>query len=759
MRTNIYMRISLLLLLVCTLVPVYADNGPKDILGVVGTAPGGFTTGTKISLSVNQNVLVKDTEENIVFTVTVAGGIKPDSTGIVSLYLIDGTKEIPLKEIPILAGNLSATCGNIEPANHSIGTGIDYVQNIEGVQRFGIHYKIGDEMKKGYDANDETKDNIAITVVSVKLDELTFTGNQTLCQTTDGKFNSNGTEITGCQWKAATPGNPEISQPLLYVWDTSPGITAKFLISPDIGTSTRTLGVAITATKPGQSFSYQKDITLSGTSVTDTFTTTTKIDKQVRNVELSCDIKMYPPSNAEYKVPLASTSNTMYVVQGTPTPIYDQNNHESTNNHLTTKRVEWAINAANGAWNKEIAAAKVANEISLNPGYTDLMECIVPGPNNVLESTRGGDDVIYGNNILGGNNGKIDSTLGGDDKLSAVQAITAGPDGTLQSIRAGTDTQFGTIILPGPTGVLVTTRSGDDKIWVNRKWIGDNTTANGGPWNWNVWAFLDDVATNGYAADCISLSHISIVALNTIGVPAATHKAFSTHDGKPSRYSIDWGVITDTTSNAIDPHNFTDENGNYWKCYAIFPGNYFEAFFTIEEPAGIQQAFTVFPYQSSGTKGFSDQKYMYYNVLRSVTTQGCWATNGKQTVDGKEYKPDETLEYIVPSWYLPDNMYSDCISAGADGQIDSTLAGDDTIYSYISAGQNGVLETIPAGDDYIVGNTIVAGPDGILQSTPPLPPDSDDKIVSKINVGPNGYCQSAAAENDVQIIPINQYKP
>ena len=83
----------------------------------------------------------------------------------------------------------------------------------------------------------------------------------------------------------------------------------------------------------------------------------------------------------------------------------------------------------------------------------------------------------------------------------------------------------------------------------------------------------------------------------------------------------------------------------------------------------------------------------------------------------------------------PSDLNPSTIEPGLNGMIDTALVGDDVLVrpSCVTAGADGFLDTLSSGDDTYSGN--------------------------EITVGSNGVCQSTAAGDDVQELPVNQGTP
>jgi len=129
-----------------------------------------------------------------------------------------------------------------------------------------------------------------------------------------------------------------------------------------------------------------------------------------------------------------------------------------------------------------------------------------------------------------------------------------------------------------------------------------------------------------------------------LGVRSEMRLAYPTADGSPG-----WATALNPQSCRDHPATSRFENtpgsGRYFKAVLIYPGNYFEGFFTIEDPPGHTKAYTV--YLPGGP--FEDQNYYYLQVLRYAMcgSQGpCqdefWVWDGSQQIgdetvlDGQE---------------------------------------------------------------------------------------------------------------------------
>jgi uncharacterized repeat protein (TIGR01451 family) len=108
------------------------------------------------------------------------------------------------------------------------------------------------------------------------------------------------------------------------------------------------------------------------------------------------------------------------------------------------------------------------------------------------------------------------------------------------------------------------------------------------------------------------------------------------------------------------------------------------------------------------------------SIIKGTGIQGDDVIVGQAVFPG----PDKTLETAPAN----DDVVVNRIDPGADGQVESIVVGDDVAIRIVTPGANGVLETTPAGDDVVSGNTILPGPDQVLESAPA--PGSDDAVVT-----------------------------
>lgn len=172
--------------------------------------------------------------------------------------------------------------------------------------------------------------------------------------------------------------------------------------------------------------------------------------------------------------------------------------------------------------------------------------------------------------------------------------------------------------------------------------VRDAIFASPGPSNNNnadAWLFLD----SGLSGDCITLARTAAAGLSVLGIPAAPHQAWPSHDtvntGNPSDTVYPANISSETCKSPITTSKLV-YLGFTWNAVAMYPlHNNFEGFFCVEDPIGHVKAYTVFP--PGG--GFDDQDYYYLQVLRSVTSECYWASDGLQTQGGITFQDHQEI--------------------------------------------------------------------------------------------------------------------
>lgn len=163
-------------------------------------------------------------------------------------------------------------------------------------------------------------------------------------------------------------------------------------------------------------------------------------------------------------------------------------------------------------------------------------------------------------------------------------------------------------------------------------------------WELNSWTFVD----TGSAGDCITLAKLCAEGLKMIGIPATERWSYATNDTTSS-----WSNTTCTSQSTT---GFLNYHGHLWNARAIYPGNNFEGFFTVKDPApnpptdtyGHIKAYTV--YTPAGP--FEKQCRYYLQVLNYVTTECLWIANGYQSQGSDTFNDGD--EIPVSHWSTPD---------------------------------------------------------------------------------------------------------
>ena len=163
----------------------------------------------------------------------------------------------------------------------------------------------------------EHKRLLYVTVLKVALDETTFrgTGSHAL-KTDDGTYASDGTgDVRVPQIQVgATPRETQIC----YTWESSPEIAAKFSIVPNLATPV-SAKIRIEGVQNGRAgiLVYEKDVSLSGASITETFTTSAKLKKLVDNTTYDLTWKLSIDGGSTYCT-IDTTANKLFAVAGSP---------------------------------------------------------------------------------------------------------------------------------------------------------------------------------------------------------------------------------------------------------------------------------------------------------------------------------------------------------------------------------------------------------------------------------------------------------
>ena len=139
--------------------------------------------------------------------------------------------------------------------------------------------------------------------------------------------------------------------------------------------------------------------------------------------------------------------------------------------------------------------------------------------------------------------------------------------------------------------------------------------------NWDSWPFLD----SGSSGDCATLAHLACTGLGMIGISANPCLAYPTADG-----TTGFPAVGGTSCHSVATTTFT-YSGQTFNAKLVYPGNNFEGFFTVSDPA--VKAYTI--YTPGGP--FSDPTYYYLQVLQFAAGAGgdqYWVWDGDQTVGG-----------------------------------------------------------------------------------------------------------------------------
>jgi hypothetical protein len=121
------------------------------------------------------------------------------------------------------------------------------------------------------------------------------------------------------------------------------------------------------------------------------------------------------------------------------------NDYDLAYGEAVTRPTRFISAGLNGVCNTTKAGDDI-QVIPVNQGYPDAI-CILPGPNNVINTTPGAGDTRVGMTITAGANGVCNTTAAGDD---------------VQQILSGRGQPYSRCIAPGANSVLNTNLSSDD---------------------------------------------------------------------------------------------------------------------------------------------------------------------------------------------------------------------------------------------------------------------------------------------------------
>lgn len=113
------------------------------------------------------------------------------------------------------------------------------------------------------------------------------------------------------------------------------------------------------------------------------------------------------------------------------------------------------------------------------------------------------------------------------------------------------------------------------------------------------------------------------------------------------------------------------------------------------------------------------------------------------------------------------NRDADCVGPGPNGTINTTPAGDDAVANGIlHNGPNDTCETAPSGDDVRVMTGMGSTPlnsaclGGGANEKRDTPKAGDDvEFADEVQSGPNVICNTAAAQDDIQEVPVGRSEP
>ena len=348
--------------------------------------------------------------------------------------------------------------------------------------------------------------------------------------------------------------------------------------------------------------------------------------------------------------------------------------------------------------------------IPVGKGVPDLV-CILPGFNEVLDTTPVNDDQIVGETITTGADGVCDTTAAGDDE----QEVKVGRGAHTEAV----------CVSAGPDGVMDTLRQGDDRSHESMRPVG-----------WHFWGYSFGLLPGFQREDSQHVVRWMCQEANG---------AFYGFDGQEAAGFKEAGEV-----------HTGDHSFGLWGCQANH-----------SEVGGTCQTVKTTPGReytlSTWVRGYDDQaENLNFIEFENLATQvgvdpqgGSDPTSASVVWNDKVfYGASDDEQIIAVGCGKPDTLGIDPGSLWGDNILQSTTGGDDVVVDVISWGDNDVLDTTPAGDDVVSPDwfwgypAIMPGPNGTLDSTPA----GDDLQSSCISTAANGINESTKAGDDFELI-------
>jgi len=358
---------------------------------------------------------------------------------------------------------------------------------------------------------------------------------------------------------------------------------------------------------------------------------------------------------------------------------------------------------ANGICNTTADAADV-QVIPVSQGLPGQL-CVTAGPDEVLDTPAGGDDVVLLNIITTGPDGVCNSAVQGDD----VQVIAVG---------RGLANQV--CVSCGGDSVLTSVRAGDDRSTEDMRPVG-----------WEFYGYSHGLY-EGFQGAQYTFGQDANGALYGFD---ATEAAGAKGAGDVYTGLHAMGFDTCVTMNG--------ENGGMCQKVATDPGEDY-----------------VLTVQMRGYDDYITREIAGRNNVGArlgVDPAGGSDPTAATVVWSPYYffgAPDDVQE-IPFGQGKPDALNIEPGVLWSDYTLDSTPAGDDATLDVLFWGADQVLDSTPGGDDYVSSqdwwpstDVIHPGPNGVIDSTPV----NDDVVVTVITAGADGISDTPADANDLPMI-------